>query len=196
MKNRYSQGRETAEEKNRWRGRRETVNKESREPKEDHKMRTRGAAISVQVSEDETETEWAECSQCDHRGWMGTYCPQCEDQGMIHSLPIRENCSKKTRNSWASRLSRGLQRLTRIQKAGNELPSVGQECLIMRGVDGQDLGQSAIVTLQTKARVRVTYVDANGRSTSKLKAPSSLILLENGLAVVRDEQGFVWVRRG
>jgi hypothetical protein len=51
-------------------------------------MRTRGAERGAQISDDETEAEWAECPQCEHEGWMGTYCPQCEDQGMIHSFRV------------------------------------------------------------------------------------------------------------
>jgi hypothetical protein len=158
-------------------------------------MRTRGAERGAQISDDETEAEWAECPQCEHEGWMGTYCPQCEDQGMIHSVSGPVNRSKKTGDRWTSRLARGLRQLTRSQRAGNELPPVGQECLILRGVDGHDLGQAAIITQQTRARVRVTYVDSNGRPASKLKVPSSLMLLEDGLTVARDEHGFVWIRR-
>jgi hypothetical protein len=66
-------------------------------------MRTLGAKIGAQVSDDEeAETEWAECLQCEHQGWMGTYCPQCEDQGMIHSLPCPRNPVKETGDSWTS----------------------------------------------------------------------------------------------
>jgi hypothetical protein len=63
-------------------------------------------------------------------------------------------------------------------------------------VDGHDLGQAMIVMLQTKAQVRVTYLDMTGQWALKLKVPSSLMLLEEGLAIVPDEQGFLWIRRG
>ena len=158
-------------------------------------MRTRGAERGAQVSEDETEAEWAECSQCAHQGWMGTYCPQCEDQRMTHSIPGPRKRIRGANGKWKERLARGLQRLTRSRKAGNELPSVGQGCLVLRGVEGHDLGQPAIVTMQTKARVRILYIGADGRPASKLKQPSSLILVEDGLEMVQDEHGFVWVKR-
>ncbi len=70
------------------------------------KMRTRGAERGAQISDDETEAEWAEFPQCEHEGWMGTYCPQCEDQGMIHSVPGPVSRSKETGNRWTSQLAR------------------------------------------------------------------------------------------
>jgi hypothetical protein len=59
-------------------------------------MRTRGAEIGAQISDDKTEAEWAECPQCEHQGWMGTYCLQCEDQGMIHFVAVSTNHRKET----------------------------------------------------------------------------------------------------
>jgi hypothetical protein len=93
-------------------------------------MRTRGAEISTQISDDEAETEWAECPQCEHQGWMGTYCPRsARIREWFHSLPGPRNRVKETGGSWTSRLARGLRQLTRSKKAGNELPPVGQRCL-------------------------------------------------------------------
>jgi hypothetical protein len=155
-------------------------------------MRTRGAKIGAQISDDEAETKWAECPQCEHQGWMGTaYCPQFKDQGMNHSLPGPRNRWKETGGSWTSRLARGLRQLTRSKKTGNKLPPVGQRCLVLRGEEGHDLGQPAIITMQTRARVWVAYLDSKGRKVSKVKVPSSLMLLEDGLDIVRDEDGFV-----
>jgi hypothetical protein len=82
-----------------------------------------------------------------------------------------------------------------VGKAGSELPQIGQPCLILRGVEGKDLGQQAIITTQTKARVEVSFRAQSGRQMTKLKHPSSLILLEDGLEVVQDERGFVWIKR-
>ena len=158
-------------------------------------MRTRGADIGAQVSDDETEAEWAECSQCEHQGWMGTYCPQWEDQGMIHSLPCPTNHKKETGNRWPVRLARALRQLTQSRKAGSQLPPIGQGCLILRGVEGHDLGQAAVIVSQTTAGVRVAFVDSNGRQVSKLKVPSSLMPMEDGLEVVQDIDGYVWIRR-
>jgi hypothetical protein len=136
----------------------------------------------------------AECPQCEHQGWIGTYCSRCEDQGMIRSLPGHRNHVKGTSGGWASRLAQGLRQLTWNKRAGNELPPIGQRCLVLRGVEGQDLGQLAIVTMQTRARVHVAYLDLKGQQVSKLKVPNSLMLLEDGLEIIRDEDGFVWIR--
>jgi hypothetical protein len=68
-------------------------------------------------------------------------------------------------------------------------------CSILHGVEGQDLGQQAVVTSQTNARVRVAYRERNGRQGEKLKHPNSLVLLEDGLAISQDKQGFVWIKR-
>jgi hypothetical protein len=62
-------------------------------PGDGHKMRTQGAKISAQVSNEEMEAKWAKCPQCQHEGWMGTYCLPCKDQGMIQG-PV--NHSKDT----------------------------------------------------------------------------------------------------
>ena len=120
---------------------------------------------------------------------MGTYCPQCEEQGMIHSLPGPQNCMTEACSSWTSWLARGLRQLSWSKKAGKELPPVGQRCLVVRGKEGHDLGQTAIVAMQTRARVGVAYLDLKGF------VPSLLMLLEDGLEVGRDEDGSVWIRR-
>jgi hypothetical protein len=72
---------------------------------------------------------------------------------------------------------------------------VGQVCLILHGVEGRDLGQQAVVTARTKARVRVAYRERNGRQGEKLKHPNSLVLLEDGLEMSQDERGFVWIKQ-
>jgi hypothetical protein len=82
-----------------------------------------------------------------------------------------------------------------VGKAGNKLPAVGQACLVFKGDALKDAGQECVVTKQTTARVHVTFRTATGRQATKIKQPSSLILLENGLHVKQDAQGFVWIRR-
>jgi hypothetical protein len=117
-------------------------------------MRTWSAEIGAHISDDETEAEWAECPQCEHQGWMGTYCPQWEDQGMTHSVAGPTNHRKENGNRWPVRLASALRQLTRSRKAaGSQLPPIGQGCLILRGVEGHDLGQAAVIVSQTKVRV-------------------------------------------
>jgi hypothetical protein len=114
---------------------------------------------------------------------------------MFHSLPGPRNRMKEIGGSWTSWLARGLWQLTQSKKAGNELPPVGQRCLVLQGIEGHDLGQPAIISMQTRARVHVAYLDSKGRQVSQVKVPSSLMLLEDGLEIVRDEDGFIWIRR-
>jgi hypothetical protein len=58
------------------------------------------------------------------------------------------------------------------------------------------LGQEVVVTKQTASRVHISYRDASGRPATQMKHPSSMVLLEEGLHVVQDARGFVWVKRG
>jgi hypothetical protein len=41
----------------------------------------------------------------------------------------------------------------------------------------------------------VSFRDGNGRQATKLKHRSSLILLEEGLHVMQDAQGCIWIKR-
>jgi hypothetical protein len=43
----------------------------------------------------------------------------------------------------------GVRRLVHVNRAGNELPEVGQVCLVLRGDHQKDLGQEAVVTQWT-----------------------------------------------
>jgi hypothetical protein len=83
----------------------------------------------------------------------------------------------------------------RVNKVGNSLPERGQCCLVLRGEEKKDLGQEAVVTKQTAARVQISYRDVNGRQATQVKHPASLVLLEEGLQMVQDANGFVWVKR-
>ncbi len=85
--------------------------------------------------------------------------------------------------------------LVRIGKAGDELPEVGQVCLVLRGDERKDVGQECVVTKQSAARVHVSFRDANGRQATRLKHPTPLVLLEDGLHLVQDARGCVWVKR-
>jgi hypothetical protein len=160
-----------------------------------HNMTTPVSTTTSYISDDDSDANIAACPQCDQHGWVGTYCLRCEDQGMTHSVPIGRQPKNERQRGWRTRMTTRLRRLARVGKAGSELPQIGQPCLILRGVEGKDLGQQAIITTQTKARVEVSFRAQSGRQMTKLKHPSSLILLEDGLEVVQDERGFVWIKR-
>jgi hypothetical protein len=141
-------------------------------------MTTPVRTVPSYISDDESDANVAACPQCEQHGWIGTYCSRCEDQGMTHSVPIAVRLADGgQRDSWKVRLAGRLRRLTRVGRAGSELPPVGQACLILHGVEG------------------VAYQERNGRRGEKLKHPNSLVLLEDGLEIAQDEQGFVWVQR-
>jgi hypothetical protein len=181
---------------NRWRGTRHRKRNNKISLRSHNIMTTPVRTVPSYISDDESDANVAACPQCEQHGWIGTYCSRCEDQGMTHSVPIAVRLADGgQRDSWKMRLAGRLRRLTRVGRAGSELPPVGQACLILHGVEGRDLGQQAVVTAQTKARVRVAYQERNGRRGEKLKHPNSLVLLEDGLEIAQDEQGFVWVQR-
>jgi hypothetical protein len=93
-------------------------------------------------------------------------------------------------------MTRSIRQLGRVNKAGNELPEVGQVCLVLRGDERKDIGQECVVTKQSASRVQISYRDKNGRQEAmRLKHPASLVLLEDGLHLVQDARGCVWVRR-
>jgi hypothetical protein len=85
--------------------------------------------------------------------------------------------------------------LTRVLEAGDALPELGQGCLIFRGDRHRDLGQEGIVVEHTANRVDVVYRGAHGYLENRMKQPSSLVLLEDGLHLEQDDIGFLWIRR-
>jgi hypothetical protein len=93
------------------------------------------------------------------------------------------------------RVTANVLHLARVGKPGNELPNVGQACLVLKGDAHCDVGQECLVTKQSAAWVHVSVQDKNGRQATKVKHTASLILLEDGLHVVQDAEGFVWVKQ-
>jgi hypothetical protein len=75
------------------------------------------------------------------------------------------------------------------------LPELGQCCLVLQGKERKDLGQEVVVTKQTASRIHIAYLNANGRQATQMKHPALLVLLEEGLHVVQDTRGFVWVKQ-
>jgi hypothetical protein len=51
-----------------------------------------------------------------------------------------------------------------------------------------------VVTKQSASRVHILYQEWDGCQVTKAKQPVSLVLLEAGLHVVQDANGFVWVK--
>jgi hypothetical protein len=87
-----------------------------------------------------------------------------------------------------------LHRLTRGGPRGNQLPPLGQACLIMTGRGGQEEGQMGIITNRSTAMVEITYLPGHGtKLATKRKRPSSLILLGKNLVVTQQADGSVWV---
>jgi hypothetical protein len=76
------------------------------------------------------------------------------------------------------------------------MPEVGAQCIVVVGNARQDLGQMAQVTQRKTKMVEIQYRGTkNRRLDHKMKHPSSLIMLEDGLTVTQDEHGTVWVCR-
>mgnify|MGYP000597636446 CR=1 FL=1 len=155
----------------------------------------------VTVSDDE-DGEWddiGQCTSCNHQGITGTRCPVCEDTGFIHeSVGVRQVWHDRFRAATRNvqeRVTRNVRRLVRVGKAGNELPEVGQVCLILRGDERKDVGQECVVTKLSAARAHVSFRDRSGRPATKLKHPASLVLLDDGLHVVQDARGCIWIKR-
>jgi hypothetical protein len=105
----------------------------------------------------------------------------------------KDPCPEKRKFSrrWREKLAL----LTRVGTRGNTRPQIGQMCLTMVGKINEDVGQIGVITSCTPSMVAVTSLRAVGNvTTTRLKRPSSLILLETGLIVVQELDGSVWIR--
>ena len=99
---------------------------------------------------------------------------------------------QKFSQSWRKKLSL----LIRVGVRGNTRPPLGQMCLVMAGKN-EDLGQIGIVASRTPAMVAITSLRANGANmVTRLKRPSSLILLEAGLTLEQEADGSIWIQSG
>ena len=123
-----------------------------------HKMMRWASGNRATVSNDEDNGEWddiGQCPNCDHQGITGTRCPGCEDTGFIHeSIGVRRVWPSRIRavtRKVKERVTTNIWRLVRVGKAGNELPEVGQVCLVLRGDERKDLGQECVVVKQSAA---------------------------------------------
>jgi hypothetical protein len=105
------------------------------------------------------------------------------------TLERRERRAYRSRN-WLSRIPW----LTRTGVNGNKRPPVGRMCLILKGNAEQDVGQMGVVVRQTRSMVAVVWKDeVTGRTHEKLKQPESLVQLEDGLKVIQDADGMLWI---
>jgi hypothetical protein len=112
----------------------------------------------------------------------------------IGSLP-QEKAPRSVMKDQAHTRKSLYQRLTRVEQRGNNRPSIGQNCLIVKGKNGVDEGQMGVITDQTAAMVEVTFLSGKALlPTTRLKRPSSLIMLEPGLIVTQGKDGQVWIQ--
>jgi hypothetical protein len=104
--------------------------------------------------------------------------------------------TKQTKSAQArARIKRVAARLFHALPRGNSRPKLGQMCLVMTGETGNDEGQMAVVSDRTTSMVRITYMcNSHGLIKSKLKRPSSLIMLDPAVTLVQDNVGTMWIR--
>ena len=89
-----------------------------------------------------------------------------------------------------------IQKLPWMGPRGNVLPRVGQQCLVMVGDSGRDIGQVGQVTGVKAVMMEIAYRHGpSGQVRRKHKRPSSVILLEDGLELAQNLDGTVWVRQ-
>jgi hypothetical protein len=88
-------------------------------------------------------------------------------------------------------LKLAVQGLIHVGQRGNTLPSIGHTCLIMKGKSGVDEGQMGVIKAHTVVMVEVVFKDKNGKETSKLERPSSLMIIEQGIIIHQDMKGTV-----
>jgi hypothetical protein len=100
------------------------------------------------------------------------------------------------RAAWRERLRKGVRHLTHMGPRGNKMPEVGTHCIVVVGNARQDIGQMAQVIERKTKMVEIQYRGRkNRRLERKTKQPSSLIMLEDGLTMMQDAHGTVWVCR-
>jgi hypothetical protein len=130
------------------------------------------------------ETSWVTDEETDESSDVG------DEQDDEQQAKTRE------RIAWQERLRRGVRYMTHLGPRGNVMPAVGTHCIIMVGDARRDLGQMARINDRKSKMVEVIYRGAkNRRMEHKMKRPSSLVMLEDGLTMRQDAQGTVWVVR-
>ena len=83
-----------------------------------------------------------------------------------------------------------------IEPREMRVPKIGDQWLILVGKTGQDIGQQGRVMEIKPVMMEVEYQECHGKKMKvKNKRPSSLLMLENRVEIVRDRKGTLWVRR-
>ena len=113
-------------------------------------------------------------------------------KGKVSPMVVSSGGQTRLGARWRDLLGR---MTTRTTVRGNIQPPIGQVCLIMTGIAGQDEGQMGVVTHHTRVMVGVTFRSKDGeKAITKLKHPRSLVLLEPDLVMVQESDGAVWIR--
>ncbi len=73
----------------------------------------------------------------------------------------------------------------RVGKAGNNLPELGQQCLVLRGEEKKDLGQEAVVTKLTAAGHWVQFGPDKATITNDATGRVTHVDKKNGVYVLR-----------
>ena len=81
-------------------------------------------------------------------------------------------------------------------RRGRTVAQVGDQCVLLVGTTRQDVGRQGQVTEMMPVMMGIEYREGHGNKlVVKNKRPSSVLMLEEGLVVVRDRKGTLWVRR-
>ena len=84
----------------------------------------------------------------------------------------------------------------RRQPRVQTVPQVGDQCVILIGKTRQDVGQQGQVTEVMPVMLGIEYREGHGnKCVVRNKRTSLVLMLEEGLVVVRDRKGTLWVRR-
>jgi hypothetical protein len=124
-------------------------------------------------------------------GWVTDEEEEKEDKARRNS---GGSSSKRMDDKSAAWWRRVILTLPRMRVRSEEMPRIGQQCVVMTGKAGDDAGQVAVVTVRKRCMVEIAYVGAKGDIRRKLKRPGTLLFLRKGVTVVQDEAGAVWVQ--
>ncbi len=87
-----------------------------------------------------------------------------------------------------------LSALPRMLVRSEKQPTIGQQCLVLKGKPGYNEGQVALVTQRKQCLVEIAFLRPNWKLQTKLKRPGTLIMLEKGIKVVQDNNGVMKVQ--
>jgi hypothetical protein len=145
----------------------------------------------VVSSDDEEEPEGGRCPECGLDGKRKEKCAECGNTTI--QVPQRGETEKrgssrdKERRQWA--------RITRNRPGTAAMPEVGQTCVIMKGEHGREWAKMGLVVGTTAQRCWVGFRNSKTwQKEKRLKAPESLLYLEDGLEMVNDVEGRLWIK--